>query len=539
MKLPSSAPVSSRRVPPILGERSVSPSSAAAANARNVARGGLVQLLGQGSYRVLSVVFIAVAFRVLGPAAFGLYRQVTQVLLIAGQVAAGGFQFATLRHIAQARAQGNPGGVRGATRVGLLGAVVLSTGVLIGILVGADALAGLFADAPSHVSDTARLFRVGAIYVPLVAIAQVLTYATMASRSMGPSVMVNDVIQPAALFAISVGFLIAGFGVEGLVISAAVSAGIALVAAMRYWWRDLSPAERNADAEAQPGLMVRFALPMAGAKLLSMRTVAPGILILGMTRSDAEVGMFALAISLQTIARFFSQALLNIWTATVADLHGRGETGQLKSLYQTINRWSATYSFPIIAALVIQPETFVHIFGGSFMAQAAVVTSILAVGTLFSVGTGPCATLVSMTGRPAVNLVNSIGAMVLYVGGAVFVVPGYGIVGMAVVDAGVTALINVCRVIQAKVLVGIQPYGRSFLKPVYATLVAAGVLLAWKLVPVKGTVTGIVGLIAAGASYLLVLRKLGIDPEERFVYERAKGRLVRMVSAARTRSVST
>jgi O-antigen/teichoic acid export membrane protein len=536
----SSTPTAQRRsIPRPDSDSAVQPAgSATATNVKTVARGGLVQLAGQGSFRLLSFVFVAVAFRVLGPAAFGLYRQVTQVLQIAGQVASGGFQFAALRSIARARTQHSPGAVRGATRAGLLGAAVISFVVLLGILFGSEALGRLFSDSAAQAWDTARLLRLGAIYVPLVAVTQVLTFATMASGSMKPSVMVNDVIQPGALFVVGVGLLLMGFGVSGLVIGVAASAAVGFVAATWYWRRDRSPEERHAAPIATPGPMVRFALPQAGVKLLNMRTVAPGILILGVTRTDAEVGLFALAVSLQGIALLFSQAILNTWTATVANLHGRGETAQLQSIYQTINRWSATYSFPILAALIIQPDTFVYFFGGRAIPEAALLTSILAIGTLFSVGTGPCATVVSMTGWPAVNLANSVGAMTLYIGAAVFVVPTRGAVGMAVIDAAVTALINICRVVQARVLVGVQPYGPSFLKPVLATLCAAAVLLTWKLVPGEGVATGVAGLLVAGTCYVLVLWKLGIDPEERFVYERIRGRLAGILAARRPRGAS-
>ncbi len=509
---------------------------------RNVARGGLVQLAGQASFRLLGFVFIAFAFRVLGPAAFGVYRQITQILQIAGQLASGGFQFAALRSIARARAIPDPGAVRGAARAGLGGAVIISSVVCVAILLFAESLGRLFADTPAQVQDTARLLRLGALSVPFVAATQVLTFATMASGSMKPSVLVNDVIQPGALFFIGAALLLLDVGVAGLIISVTLSTSIALVVAARYWSRQLSPAERTAPPTAEVGPLVRFALPQAGVKLLNMRSVAPGILILGMTRSDAEVGLFALAVSLQGIALLFSQSVLNVWTATVADLHGRGETAQLRSLYQTINRWSATYSFPILAALIVQPETFVFFFGGDLILAAAILPALLGVGTIFWVGTGPGATVVSMTGWPGVNLANSIGAMGLYIGAAALVVPTRGVIAMAIIDAAVTALINICRVVQARVLVGIQPFGISFLKPVAATLCATAVLLTWKLVPQQGVATGMLGLVAAAACYVLVLWKLGIDPEERHVYESIRARIsnaLSSLSALRVRRVNT
>jgi len=511
---------------------------ATAENVTTVARGGLVQLAGQGTFRVLNFLFVAVAFRVLGPAGFGLYRQITQVLQIAGQVASGGFQFATLRSIARARAQASAGGVRGATRVGLGGSLVISALVVLAILFGAEVLGLLFSDSPDQARGFAHLLRRGAIYIPLVAVTQVLTFVTMASGSMKASVLVNDVIQPAALFVIAGLLLLMGFGVAGIVGGLAASAGVGFTAAIWFWQRGVSREERHATPVASIGPMVRFALPQAGVKLLNMRTVAPGILILGMTRGDAEVGVFALAVSLQGLALVFSQAILNIWTATVADLDSRGDRAQLQSLYQTINRWSATFSFLILAALIVQPDIFVYFFSGSFIREAAVLTSILAIGTLFSVGTGPCGTVVSMTGHPAVNLANSIGAMALYIGAAVYFVPTHGAVAMAIIDSGVTALINVARVIEARWLVGVQPYGTSFLKPVKAGLGAAAVLLIWNLLPGGGVAMLVVGLLAAGACYALILWRLGIAPEERFVWERIRARVIGMLSTTRPRRAS-
>ena len=96
---------------------------------------------------------------------------------------------------------------------------------------------------------------------------------------------------------------------------------------------------------------------------------------------------------------------------------------------------------------------------------------------------------------------------------------------MAGVDSLVTALVNIARVVEAKLLVGVQPFGRSFLKPVVATLVGAAVLLLWRLVPAEGRFIEIIGIVVAAAAYLGALAALGIDPEERHVFARIKKRI--------------
>jgi O-antigen/teichoic acid export membrane protein len=129
-----------------------------------------------------------------------------------------------------------------------------------------------------------------------------------------------------------------------------------------------------------------------------------------------------------------------------------------------------------------------------------------------------------MTGRPGVNLVNSAAGVALYLGLGAWLVPRHGVVGMAIVDATVTAVVNTARVIEAKVLVGVQPFGRSFAKPVIATLVGAAFLLAWRALPGDAVWLDAIGLAAAVVVYLFTLRKLGVDPEEQVVLDGIKRR---------------
>jgi O-antigen/teichoic acid export membrane protein len=272
--------------------------------------------------------------------------------------------------------------------------------------------------------------------------------------------------------------------------------------------------------------MLRFAVPQAGASLLGVQTLGLGILVLGYYESDAAVGIFAIALALQGPGNVFLGGIVNIWAPVVTDLYDRGEIARLGSLYQTINRWIVTFSFPVFAALIIEPDLFVELFAGDEGKGVASVVSILAIGNIFYTGTGPTGYLISMTGHPTVNFVNSFVAVSLYIGLGMWIVPEHGVVGMAWIDVGVTALVNSVRVVQAKRLVGIQPFGRTFYKPCVATLAGASVLLLWKLFP-DGIALDIAGIVVGAAVYFLSLRLLGVDEEERHVIDRIKKRALR------------
>jgi O-antigen/teichoic acid export membrane protein len=217
----------------------------------------------------------------------------------------------------------------------------------------------------------------------------------------------------------------------------------------------------------------------------------------------------------------------------VSDLHEKGQIQRLGALYQTINRWIATFSFPVFAAIIIEHDLWVRIATGPKGAGAGSVAAILAAGNLIYVATGPTGYVISMTGRPGVNFLNSIVAVALYWGLGMWAASEHGAVGMAVVDAAVTAVINLVRVVEAWFLVGIQPFGKSFIKPVVATTVGAAVLLASRPISGDNIWLELLAVGIAAVVYLGVLRALGVDAEEKLVWDGIRKRAFKRGRAGR------
>jgi O-antigen/teichoic acid export membrane protein len=495
-----------------------------------VAKGGAVQIVGQVTQRSLSFFFTAVAQRVLATGGYGLYRVVAQVLALGGQIGLMGFNYASMRWISKARASNDPGGVKGAASVGITGSAIMSVIVAAAIVLLAPQIAPVFCDGKCDVSRFEQLLRVGALYVPFFAVMQVLRYCTQAYKTMVPSVVVGNIIQPAVRFLVGVAFLLAGFEIMGAVVTLVISMAVGAVSGWFYLRRMLRGEERTAAPVRRVGEMVRFAIPQAGSSLLGIQSLGLGIILLGILATDFQTGLFAVALSLQGPAGVFLSGIVNIWAPVVTDLYEKGEIERLGSLYQTITRWIVTFAFPISAAMILEPDLFL-VFFGKDAASAAPIIAVLAAGNLFYSGTGPTGYVLSMTGRPGVNFINSIVGVALYIALGLWIVPKHGALGMAWVDAIVTALVNTARVIQAKILVGVQPFGRSFIKPVVATLVGAGVLLAWRLVPGDGYLIETAGVVIAAVVYIVVLGLFGIDEEERYVWDRIRQRALKRRAA--------
>ena len=164
-----------------------------AADLRVMVKGGAVQFAGFGVNRLANLVFVAITVRFLGPAGYGLYRQVAQLLQMIGNMGPGGFDVAGLRWIAKARASNDPGGVRGAARVAFTGGALVSLSLGLLVFLTAAWIARGFADSPADVEPMVELIRLGAAFVPLYALMQVVRFTCQGFKTNIPSVVAGNV----------------------------------------------------------------------------------------------------------------------------------------------------------------------------------------------------------------------------------------------------------------------------------------------------------------------------------------------------------
>ncbi|MGH2820725.1 MAG: lipopolysaccharide biosynthesis protein, partial [Actinomycetota bacterium] len=267
-----------------------------------------------------------------------------------------------------------------------------------------------------------------------------------------------------------------------------------------------------------------YAVPMAGNAFLGIPTGGVGIILLGLSSTDHQVGIFAIAAMLQAPGVAFLPAVGSLFSPIVTDLFQRGAIERLRSMLQMLARWIATFSLPVFAIVSLEAEFFTSLFGDRATAAAGLVW-IMALGNIVNTATGPTALVLSMTGRPGINFMNLLVTMLLYVVVGSFAAREMGAFGMAMVDAGATALVNILRAVECRLLVGIHPFGRTYYKPVLAAAGGAAVLFVWKVVAGAGGLQSVAGIALGSLVYLAILRVLRLDPEEKHVWEAIRNRL--------------
>jgi O-antigen/teichoic acid export membrane protein len=279
-----------------------------------------------------------------------------------------------------------------------------------------------------------------------------------------------------------------------------------------------------------------FALPFWMSGLLSKFRKNIQAVLLGTLDTVTGVGVFAIVSSINLVGRISYQSIIASVKPFLAELYSQGNIKQMGQLYQTTTRWTLMTNLPIFLIMVLFPEQLLIIFGESFVVGASAL-AILAYAELANAGTGICGSIIDMTGYTQLKLVNSVVWVLLLSVTNVLLIPPWGVMGAAVATLISTTVINLLRVAEVWFLLRLQPYNRTFLKPVAAgvgTYLCARLLSQWFSADATlvHAILHIAFVLIVYSGLILLLR---LTPEDKTVLLRMNDRAVVLWARGRAR----
>ncbi|GIJ44179.1 succinoglycan biosynthesis protein ExoP [Virgisporangium aliadipatigenens] len=466
-----------------------------------VARGGVLNLAGAVVNQAALFGTMLLLARVLGAADVGRYAQCYAVLALLNLLALSGLRAGLTRFVAVDLADGDPGALRGTVHIGL--SVCAGAAVLVG---GALALAAPFLAAALHDDGLTTGLRLVALTLPASALGEAALAATRGWRTQRPSAFIGQGFEPLARLALTALALACGLGLAGAFWSLVVAAWAAAALSILALHRRVGTVEA---APPRPQLRRLFGFSTASwaASLATTGLLWLDTLLLG-AFDDPDVGVYHVATRLVTLAVFVLAPVNAAFAPAIADLHHRGEFDGVRRLYKAATGWVVRLSVPAFVALLVLPGDLLALFGPAYPAGAAV-TVILAAGQLVNAATGPCGTLLNMSGRVTLNLLDNAAALALNVVLNVWLIPAHGIVGAAVAWSASLVVVNVARVLQVRRLVGVLPVTPGLLKGLLAGAVSFAVALPLSPLPV------LLRLVVIGAVYTAVVLGLRLSTEDK------------------------
>jgi O-antigen/teichoic acid export membrane protein len=431
-----------------------------------------------------------------------------------------GLQVGMMRFLSPAINDRNDVGAWGIIQVSIGLPALFSLALGAGLFLFAEPLAALL----FHDPRMAPLLRIVSLLVPLDTLASMAYVITMSFKQPKYSVIANYIIAPLVKLLLAAGFLAVGLSTQGVLVAQVIASAAAL-AVMIYFVNALFPLRRAlGSATGYIGQLLRYSLPVHLGWMINVLRSNFSTFVLGFLGLTTGVGVFTAASRFSMIGSMFYLSVGNISTPIIADLHSQCNSSQMKAYYQTTTRWMLMFNLPVFLTSVLFAKPLLSIFGDDFTTGVASMM-ILAIGTLAYTATGFGANILDMTDHPKVNTTNSVLMVFITIALNLVLIPQWGVVGAATASSLSMVMVNVLCLIEVWALLGMQPYNRSFLKPVIAGLAAAlGAFLLNHSLDLPSLLQLILGGGLLWSVYALTLYLLKLSPEDRVVIERLLSR---------------
>ncbi|MGH8908322.1 MAG: flippase [Egibacteraceae bacterium] len=475
-----------------------------------IAGGAGLNLAGAAfSHGALLGVFVILS-RALGTADVGLYAQAFAFLSLLSALSLSGVQAALTRFVAVHIAEGDHPALRGAVRAGL--ALTTASALVLGATL--YLAAPWLAERAFHDPALLMPLRYAALTLPAATFMDAALAATRGFKTMKAHALIGLIAEPAIRLGLTLALVASGVGLAGAMIAllASHSAAAALAAAAL---RRMMGAPASPPAYLIPALL-RFSGVSWVAGLATTGLVWVDTILIGILGSSADVGLYSVATRVVALATFVMLPINASFAPRIADLSQRGDTAALERSYGLATGWILRLSLPAFILLLVYPHDLLSLLGGSGFAVAAAVTAILAVGRLIEAGTGPCGLMLTMSGRPALVMIDNLVVLGLNIGLNIWLIPRYGILGSATAWAISLGLVNLARVTRVWLTMRMLPFNASIAKGA-----AAGVGALITALAVQRNLAGPASLPVAAAAlalvYLSLLLTLGLPPEDRLI----------------------
>ncbi len=478
-----------------------------------IARGAGISLFGQGFGRALAYVTQVLLARMYGPTQLGFYVLGVTIVGFLSTVARFGMNTTVVRGVAGYQAEGDIGRTRGIILLTVWMSFALSLALSILMFLGAGFLANKVFNEPS----LETVFEVFALSVPFFTLMDMTLWATEGFQTVKYSTAAKQILQPLINLVFIVVFYLVGSQVLGAV-AAYILSMVAGSALALYYLRRLFP--RLLDRNTPPIFETRTALSASSnqwvSQLAEYANLWTPVVALGIFASGEEVGIYNAAGRTAMLAGIVFMGFAGIFSPMISNLYRRGLLQDLSYLFSDVSRWTFTAGLVVFWLTALLSRDILAVFGDEFV-SGWIVMVIIAASQLFALSTGATNRVLVMTEHQKVFMLANISAAVTGFVGVFALVPIYGMLGAALVDAGTTVLVHVITLTVVRRALNLWPYSQHYLKPFIAGLLAASVtLLARTFLSLS---TGLSAMLVLAPLFVVIfaaiLLGLGLSPSDR------------------------
>lgn len=270
-----------------------------------------------------------------------------------------------------------------------------------------------------------------------------------------------------------------------------------------------------------------FSTPLLFQGLILFLMGSVDILMLGYFCSADVVGIYSIALRIAILISFILYSFNDILLPVISEKFIERDFAEIKYLYQTITKWIFSLSLLFCGLIYTLHNDILLLFGKEYL-PATIPLLILCIGQLVNSSVGGVGILLEVMGHQKLVLLNALILLTLnIILNYIFIANlNLNMMGAALATSISIILSNVVRLLELKILRNMQPFNLKYLKVIISFIPAfliTNVLLnmidtwfVWRILS---------GVIIFTSTNALIYYFLGITEEDRFIFEKVKGKL--------------
>lgn len=431
-----------------------------------IARSGSLNVVGAGIGGVLTIVVTWQVANGASTSVAGSLFAATSVFLIVAALAELGSDVSLARFLPRSVAAGARHEALTCIWAAVLATLAAGVVVTIGLIAFRHGLAGLIA-SDEQADSTARALVVLALGVPAAAVMSTLLSATRGFATVRATVLLEKVGRGSLQVALLAAVFVADGDIAALTVAWALPYLLGAVAAAGWLVvvvRRVLPRDRPEPAAPRPPLIAEYAAftwPRAVARLFQMILQRADIVLVASLRSPTEAAVYTVATRFLVVGQLGTLAIQQVVAPLTSRLMALGDNAAAARVFQTTSAWSMALTWPLYVLTLGGAAQLLRLFGGADYTRGATVVVVLSLAALVAAACGPVDTILLMTGRSRLSLINNFVAMAVDLGLLLLFLRRYGIVAAALAWAAAVVAKNVLGLWQVYRLHGWFPFSRS------------------------------------------------------------------------------
>jgi len=269
--------------------------------------------------------------------------------------------------------------------------------------------------------------------------------------------------------------------------------------------------------------LLRFSYPLMFVTIIGTAMHWMDIYMLGFFFDSTTVGMYHPPARTAGLMRMILIAFMGIFSPILSELYSNNDRNGMIGLYHLVVRWIMTLALPLFLLIILFPKKVMFLFGTQYQ-ESHMILSILTTAVLIQTFIGIGGPTLTMTGSPKINFINSIFVLFINFTLNIYLIPLYKGIGAAIATLTSITFLGLIRSIEIWYILKLQPLCLKLIKPFLAIFIVLLLMILIKplIMPFHTIISLIIASIIIGFSFILLLRVIGLDEDDKQVLSALK-----------------